>query len=319
MGMRRLRLVVMVLCALTSIAGQSRATPVAWLGPACAASKGRFESRLAALASPRELARVSGNVSIRAGRGKLSLQLELTLADQPLGERRFEVKDCAEAAELAAVAIGMAAAPAGESAATGAEPPPVEPPANEAPREPSDERASPPRRPAAQHELELRLGVLGLLELGILPDPAWGASAELGFGVGRRWSLALLGSASLAQEFVLPGGKLTRLSLVSAILRGCARILSRDAIGLDACAGLEGIWSHGEGEGFDVNHSAAFLQLAPHVAADFSLEAPRHLEWHAELGASVPLTRPRFLAEQREVSRAWPLLPAARLGPIVRF
>jgi hypothetical protein len=251
------------------------------------------------------------------------LRLELTLADQPLGERRFEVKSCDEAAELAAVVIAMAAAPSGQSAPPPAKPPAVEPTAENMAREPRDDRSErrlPRRRPArSERELELRLGLRGQLEFGVLPSPAWGASAELGIGIRGRWSVAALASASLAQERVLDENKLTRLNVASFIVRGCLTLLSQNALRLDGCAGIEGIWTRGEGRRFDVNHSAALVQAAPHAAADFSFEAPRAVEWHAELGASVPLTRPRFLAEQQAVSRSWPLLPAARVGPVWRF
>jgi len=320
-GMRRFRLAMTVLCALSTVAGRSRAASVAWRGPDCRASQSRFESRLAAMAAPADLARVSGSASTHVARGRVFLRLDLALADRPLSERSFEAKTCDEAAELAAVVVAMAAAPSGQSAPSPAQPPTDEKATKMAlePRDDRSERRPPRPSPAlSDREVQLRLGVRGLLQFGALPSPAWGGSAEFALGIGRRWSVAALASASLAQERALDE-KLTRLNVASLILRGCLALLAQNAFRLDGCAGAEGIWTRGEGRGFEVNHSAAFVQAAPHAAADFSFEAPRHVEWHAEIGASLPLTRPRFLAEQREVSRSWPLLLAARFGPFWRF
>ena len=298
---------------------------MAWQGPACLDSRAVFEQRLAALVKPADAARLSGSVVVAASGGSFDVRLSLALAGRPLGERHFQARTCKAAAETAAVAAAMAAfsddaaSPAAAPSA-GASSPDTSG-AWEKKRDPepdfSGERA---RRPSAGSlRAQPRVGLLAFAQVGLLPSPALGGALELGVGVGRRWSLALQGGVSREQEHSHGSERSTFLRLLFGAARVCFAPLATASVRLDACGGVQLLWTRGHGQGFDIDRSASLVTGAPLLALDFSLRAPEFLEWRVQLEGSVPLSRRRFLVDGREEARAAALTFSARLGPVVRF
>jgi hypothetical protein len=267
---------------------------------------------------------LAGAVTVSPVGNRFNVRLEVSLSGKALGERRFEADDCPGAAKIAAIGAAMAAfsesskeaptepAPA-TSVAPSATPTPAPPvvPAPAASREPAP--SSSPWR------AQPRIGVLGTAQAGVLPDVAWGGALELGVGIGRRWSLALLGSISLEQARDIDAERRALLRLFTGVARGCFAPLLHERLQLDTCGGVQLLWTHGEGSGFDVNHAASLLAVAPLLGLGFSLRAPKLVEWRAEVEGFVPLSRRRFLVDGQQVARASALGVTARLGPVLRF
>ena len=319
--MRRAWLALMLLAA-GAFAERARAEPArfSWHGPACRGSAALLESRLAELVEPRDRERLAGSVAATQRAGSYGIELSIVLDGRPLGTRRFEAASCARAAETAAVAASLAvyegqAEPEGV-AETGIRP---DTGARRPERTPDLSRSlrAPPQEPA--HLLEARLGVLGSVEVGALPQPAWGGALGLELGVGKRWSLALLASMTATQERTLQAAQSVHLSLLSGAARGCWAPLSNARIRLDGCTGARWTQARGRGEGFDVSHTGSLTWLAPLLGVNFSVRGPSYLEWRAELEGSMPLSRRRFLVDGNEVASAAIVVAAARIGVVSRF
>jgi hypothetical protein len=314
------RLALMLL-AFGVLPQRARAEPArfSWRGPACAEGAPQLELRLAELVAPQELARLGGRVSVTRDRGRYAVELSIDLDGRALGARRFEVESCARAAETAAVAASLAVYDGEDepavAAASGISPDIW----TRRPDPTPDFSRPPPPSPPPEPRLEARLGMLGVVELGALREPAWGGGLELGLGLGKRWSLSLSGSATASQRRALREQQAVALSVRSAGARVCAAPLRRDLYRLDGCAGARLVQARGEGQGFDFNRSATLLWAAPLLGLDFSLRKPRFLEWRCELEGSVPLTRRRFLVDGSEVSRAAAITAALRLGAVWSF
>jgi len=303
-------------CSLISV---SRAAPAApdlrWAGPECGDAQPTFESKLAALVAPSDRAQLSGQVSIERRGAALSVTLSLELGEKPLGERRIEVKTCAAAAETAAVAASLAVFSGAEASSP---PAPEANPVAPFEREPSPRPEPPPPPAPARVSPELRAGLLATVDGRALPALAPGAAVEVGLGLGR-FSAAISGGATLAQDHALDAAESARLRLWSGQVRGCYAALRAEPVRFDTCVGLRGLWMRGQGQGFAVNRDGSLSALAPALELDISLRVPPPIEWRFELEAAVPLARPRFVVRSREAAQLEAVTWAARLGPMLRF
>jgi hypothetical protein len=285
-----------------------------WEGPHCRASAPLFHSRLGKLLDDSEQRRLSGRVRI-AGRAKRwMVDVSIELDGRHLGERRFEAKSCEAAAETAAVTASLAVFEGPERAPNEtAQRAPVPAPSR------TEQRPPLVRTKAAPPPVEPRLGVLGGLEGGALPQWGLGANLIAEIGLSDRHSFALLGSFTAEQERPLGDGRSVSLRLLSATARSCSALASGARYRLDGCAGARFMTVLGQGAGFDVNRAASLQWVAPMLAVSASLRAPSVVEWRLELDASLPLSRRRFLVDGEEVSRPDVLLLGLRLGPVLRF
>jgi hypothetical protein len=283
-----------------------------------------FAARLEQLVDAKDRARLSGSVTIARRGTTLETNLVLVLDGRELGQRRFETPSCQKAAEASAVAAALAVFAASE-----AQEPAPETVGSTAPRANIWALGADPvpdftrdRRPAplpASRGLEPRVGLLGAVHLGVLPELAPALALELGLAFGSRWSATVSGTVSGEQERIVDEGRSAALRVISGEGRACFAPLVGSKVRLDGCAGVALWWLRGHGQRFDVNRSASLFALAPLLAADLSLRAPRFIEWHLQLQASAPLARARFLVDEREINRARPLTASLRLGPFVRF
>jgi hypothetical protein len=291
-----------------------------WRGPECTSDAALLEGRLAELVEPRDRERLAGSVAVTKSAGRYGVELSIDLDGRPLGTRRFDANSCARAAETAAVAASLAVYE-GEGEPEGVAESGVSPNIWTRRPEPAPDfsRARPAPTPKPEPLLEARLGVLGLLELGALPKPAWGGALQLELGLGKRWSLAVLGSLSAAQERTVHAPQSVRLSLLGGAARACVAPLQGARLRLDGCAGARLAQARGRGEGFDVSRSASLIWLAPLLGLNFSVRGPSYLEWRGELDGAVPLARRRFLVDGNEVARAAAVVATARLGVVLRF
>ncbi|HEX2876942.1 MAG TPA: hypothetical protein VHP33_37070 [Polyangiaceae bacterium] len=293
-----------------------------WRGPGCRDFQPAFEARLAQLVDPADRGHLAGAVTVSPVGNRFDVRLEVSLGGKALGERRFEAADCPGAANIAAVGAAMAAfssaSRAPDPAPTVSAPPE---PAASSPlaAAPAPEASGEQTPSSSSWRAQPRLGVLGTAQAGVLPDVAWGVALELGVGLGRRWSFAVLGSISLEQARDIDAERRALLRSFSGVARGCFAPLLYQRLQLDACGGVQLLWVHGEGSGFDANHSASLFAAAPLVGLGFSLRAPELVEWRAELEGFVPLSRRRFLVDGQQVARASALGVTARLGPVLRF
>lgn len=312
----------LMLLAAGAFSGRARAqdTRFAWRGPDCSGSAPVLESRLAELIEPKDRQRLAGSVAVTRSTDHYSVEVSIDLDGRPLGTRRFDAKDCARAAETAAVAASLAVYD-GEGEPQGAAESGISPDIWTQRPDPTPDfsrprpAAPPPREPV----VEPRVGVLGLVEVGALPKPAVGGAVELELGLGRRWSLGALGSITSEQARRLQAPQTVYLSLRSAAVRACAAPRLERRYRVDACAGARLTQARGRGEGFDVNRSASLTWAAPLVGFDVSVRAPSFLEWRGELEGSVPLSRRRFLVDGSEVARPAFVVAALRVGVVVRF
>lgn len=301
---------------------RAEASKLAWHGPACLTSQAAFEERLTQLVKPVDAARLSGGVAVSARGDGFDVQLSLALGGRPLGERHFQARTCKAAAETAAVAAAMAAFSddAALPAAGARESSPDNSGAWARERDPepdfSRQRARPAGRPV---RAQPRAGLLAFAQAGVLPSPVVGGALELGVGLGRRWSLAVQGGVSGAQEHDHGTERSTFLRVLFGAARGCFAPLAAERVRLDACTGVQLLWIRGHGEGFDIDRSASLATAAPLVALDLSLQAPEFLEWRVQAEGSAPLSRRRFLVDGRELARAAALTFSVRLGPVLRF
>jgi hypothetical protein len=291
-----------------------------WEGPNCRASAPLFHSRLGKLLGDAELRRLSGRVRIARRTKPWVVDVSIELDGRHLGDRRFEAKSCEAAAETAAVTASLAVFevtdPAPEEPVKQTPvvaPPRAEEPAAEAPARPAPPRVEP------EPLVEPRLGALGALEIGGLPQSALGAGvlAELGFAA--RHSVGLMGTITAEQERELGDGRSVASRLLSMTGRACSALASGGRYRVDGCAGAHFMTVLGQGAGFDVNRTGSLQWVAPMLAVSASLRAPSVVEWRLEVDASLPLSRRRFLVDGEEVSRPDALLFGLRLGPVLRF
>jgi hypothetical protein len=292
----------------------------AWRGPDCPGSAALLEQRLAELVEPSDRERLAGSVAVTRTADRYGVEVTIDLDGHLLGTRRFEAKSCAHAAETAAVAASLAVY-AGEGEPKGAAESGISPDIwTRAPEPvPDFSRPRPAPKARAQPLLQARLGVLGQVEIGNLPEPAWGGALELELGVGKRWSFAVLGSVTTEQQRPVRAQQIVHLSTLSSVTRACVAPLVDDHYRLDGCAGAQLMQTRGRGEGFDVNRSATLTWAAPLLGVDFSVRAPSRVEWRLELAGSVPLSRRRFLVDGSELSRVTAVVATARLGLVWRF
>jgi hypothetical protein len=291
-----------------------------WRGPDCASSEALLERRLAELVERNDRERLAGSVTVTKSAGHYGVELSIDLDGRPLGTRRFEATSCARAAETAAVAASLAVYE-GESEPKGAAESGISPDIWTGRPDPTPDFSRPRPAPKAEPEplLDARLGLLGSLEIGALPEPAWGGALELELGVGKRWSFAVLGGLTSEQERTVQAAQSVHLSLRSGSARACVAPLLGARLRLDGCAGARLTQARGRGEGFDVNRTASLTWLAPLLGINFSVRGPSYVEWRGELDGAVPLARQRFLVDGNEVARAAPVAAAARLGVVLRF
>jgi hypothetical protein len=318
--MRWARFVMIGVVGLAARGASAQPLGFDWRGPGCRAFQPAFEAQLGQLVEPALRDHLAGAVTVSPVGKRFDVRLEVSLSGKALGERRFEADDCAGAAKIAAIGAAMAAF--SESSASPA-PDPAPPPAvSTAPAPAAASAPAVSREPAPSSSpwrAQPRIGVLGAAQVGVLPDVAWGGALELGVGIGRRWSLALLGSVSLEQARDIDAEHRALLRLFTGVARGCFAPLLHERLELDTCGGVQLLWTHGEGSGFDVNHAASLLAVAPLLGLGFSLRAPELVEWRAEVEGFVPLSRRRFLVDGQQVARASALGVTARLGPVLRF
>ncbi|HVY25993.1 MAG TPA: hypothetical protein VHB79_05550 [Polyangiaceae bacterium] len=312
----------LMLLAAGAVSARARAqeSHFAWRGPDCTSSAPLLERRLAELVEPQDRPRLAGSVAVTQGADRYAVEVSIDLDGRPLGTRRFEAKDCARAAETAAVAASLAVFD-GQGEPQGAAESGISPDIWTRRPDPTPDfsrpRSEPP--PAQEPLLRPRLGLLGLVEVAALPEPAAGGAAELELGVGQRWSLGLLGSMTAEQGRQLQATQTVSLWLRSAALRACVAPKLEARYRVDACAGASVNEARGRGEGFDENRTASLTWLAPLLGVNLSVPAPSFIEWRGELEASAPLSRRRFLVNGSEVSRASFVVVALRFGALLRF
>jgi hypothetical protein len=318
--MRWARLLMLGVVGLVARGASAQPLGFDWRGPGCPAFQPAFEAQLGQLVEPALRDRLAGAVTVSPVGNRFDVRLEVTLGGKALGERRFEAADCAGAAKIAAIGAAMAAFSESSKEAPTTPAPAASVAPSAAPTPPPEPEASPDPVPGASpSSVQPRLGALAVAQAGVLPGVAWGGALELGIGVGQRWSFAVLGSVSLEQARDIDAQHQALLRLFTGVARGCFAPLLRDGVQLDACGGLQLLWTRGEGSGFDVNHSASLLAVAPLLGIGISLRAPESVEWRAELEGFVPLSRRRFLVDGQQVARASSLGVSARLGPVLRF
>jgi hypothetical protein len=319
--MRRAWLALMLLAA-EAFAERARADPArfSWYGPDCQGNAVLLERRLAELVEPEDRARLTGRVAVTSGAGRYGVELTIELDGRPLGTRRFEAASCARAAETAAVAASLAVYE-GRGEPDGVAGSGVSPDIWSQRPEPAPDFAGPvPARPEPSPRwLETRVGLLGSVDIGALPRPAWGGALALELGVGTRWSLSLLGSMTATQARSVGAAQTVHLSLLGGAARACVAPLLPARVRLDACSGAWLRQARGRGDGFDVSRTGSLTWLAPMLGVSFSVRGPRYVEWRGELEGAMPLARRRFLVDGNEVARAAPIVAAARIGLVSRF
>lgn len=319
--MRRVWLALMLLAA-GSLTRRARAEEArfAWRGRECAGSAPLLERRLAELVEPRDRERLAGSVAVTHGASGYGVELTIHLDGRPLGTRRFEVANCARAAETAAVAASLAVYD-GTGEPEGAAESGISPDIWTRRPDPVPDFSRPRPVPKAAPEplLEARLGLLGGVEVGALPEPAWGGALELELALGDRWSFAVLAGMTASQQRSVAEQHSVHLSLLSGAARTCGAPLLAARFRLDGCAGARLMQARGQGEGFDLSRTANLNWVAPLLGIDFSIRGPSYVEWRAELEGSVPLSRRRFLVDGDEVAGAGVVVAAARLGALLRF
>jgi hypothetical protein len=292
----------------------------AWRGPDCATSAPLLEQRLAELIEPPDRERLAGEVEVTRTANRYGVELTIDVDGRRLGKRHFEAKHCAQAAEMAAVAASLAIYN-GEREQKGVAETGISPDIWTKRPEPTPDfllRSSTPAAPPPT-TLQARVGVLGVLEIGALPKPAWGGALTLELGLGKRWSFAALGSITAEQRQAVRDQKAVFLSAWSGRGRVCLAPLFGTHYRLDGCAGAQLMQARGRGEGFDVSHSATLTWAAPLLGVDFSFLAPSYVEWRWEVDGSLPLSRRRFLVDGSEVSRAAVVVAGVRIGAVLRF
>jgi hypothetical protein len=319
--MRRAWLALMLFAAgLFAERAQADSARFRWRGPECAGSAALLEGRLAELVEPRDRERLTGSVAVTHGAGHYSVELSIDLDGRPLGTRRFDANSCARAAETAAVAASLSVYE-GEGEPEGVAESGISPDIWTRQPDPTPDFSRPRPAPKQKREprLEARLGLLGLLEVGALPKAAWGGALQLELGVGKRWSFAVLGSLTAAQEHTVRLPQSVHLSLRGGVARACVAPLLGARLRLDGCAGARLTLARGRGEGFDVSRTASLTWLAPLLGVNLSARGPSYLEWRGELDGAVPLARRRFLVDGNQVARPAAVVAAARLGVVLRF
>jgi hypothetical protein len=320
--MRRARLALMLFAAgfLTQQHARADEARFAWHEPDCASNAPLFERRLAELLEPRDRERLAGRVAVTRSPGGYDVELSIELDGRALGTRRFRADSCARAADTAAVAASLAVYD-GEGEPQGSAENGITPDIWTRRPEPTPAASRPPLVPLAPPEplLEARLGLLGLVEIGALPNAAWGGTLLLELGVGKRWSFGVLGSLTASQRRAVQEPRSVHLSTSSAAVRACAAALRGVRLRLDGCAGVQLTQARGRGEAFDNNRTATLTSVAPALGVNFSVQATSYVEWRAELEGALPLSRRRFLVDGDEVARADAVAAAARLGAVLRF
>jgi hypothetical protein len=319
--MRSAWLALMLLAAgAVTLRAHAQGPRFAWRGPDCATSAPLLEKRFAELVEPRDRERLAGAVEITRTGKRYGVELTIDVDGRRLGTRRFEATSCARATETAAVAASLAVYD-GNGEPKGAAETGISPEIWTRHPEPTPnfpQRLSSPPAPSPSM-LQARVGILGVLEIGTLPRPAWGGALALELGLGKRWSVAALASLLAEQRQAVGDQKVVFLSALSGSARVCLAPLVAAHYRLDGCAGAHLMHARGRGEGFDVSHAATLTWVAPLAGLNFSFVAPNYVEWRGELDGSLPLSRRRFLVDGSEVSRAAAVAAGVRIGALLRF
>jgi hypothetical protein len=316
---------------LSLVAFQARAENAAialtWEAPA------ECPSRDSVVAAVERLVRAAPETPLVA-RARVTHERDRWIAElrTPSGRRTLEAESCLVLAETAVVILAIAVDP--DAADQRAERPSLkerdEPrpevfpgadsvvPEHQAPPVPQN----PPRNveqlrnPAPdRQQWSASLSLRALLEIGILPGPAAGATLALGVERGI-WGAELAGSALLPQDGELDqsGGGGGTFYWFAGHALGC--LAPKTALMWHACAGVEVGELIGTGFGVDVPKTGRALWFGPLVTSGARFHLGGDLSLEARAGLALPVPRPPAfgLDALGEVHRPAALSGRAELG-----
>ncbi|MGC4087206.1 MAG: hypothetical protein QM756_04740 [Polyangiaceae bacterium] len=237
--------------------------------------------------------------------------VELTTRTNPADaphQRTLNGRSCAEVTDAAAVVIAMAVQDAAreqerEAAEHDEAPGPIEQP------EPLKETTARPVPPATKGAAKVASGsyITGLFALGALADSAALPGGSLGVSVdaGFRYAvlrLALEGSAWVPRTLDLGAGRSAEFSLIAGAALACVEHEVGPVLGL-GCGGFELGRLAGEGSGITDPRLGSATWQALRVDVGAAYPSRRALRFSGRFGAAVPLTRPVFQLDQKDVYR----------------
>jgi hypothetical protein len=271
-------------------------------------------------------------IRARVSRADRGWQLELTfVAPSSTRARRFEVRECAATADLAAVTLALALDPEGQGLGSDAPRPSLDSLAGGTgdanvdptlpglspvpdPHEPSaDAQGGTPSAsiaPAAAVPIGIDLGLGGLLDPTGLGEPNFGATAwvtarreRLSLGVHGDWLPS-------ARADVAAGGGV-HLALAAAGVRGCYG----PSVALGLCTELEAGALQASGEALEHARTARDLWLAPGASVEVTGALAGSIQIVSRVGVLVPLVRGEYLVNGGELAhRTPPIVMRLALG-----
>ncbi len=246
------------------------------------------------------------------------------------GSREVRNPECSELILALALAISITLDPLHAATSTPAEPEPpaAPPPAADDVATPADAAppvATPPavarqdRAPAgkvgtAGERVTWHVGAAAIGALEAAPHLAFGGRLALAARRGR-WALGVEGWSTLPSAQAGADGGEVQVSLVSAALTPCFRLVG----GFSLCAlGSLGAM-HAEGRGVDAPRTDNVLHATAGGRALLALPLGSTFELSANLDLAATLNRPRFQLDSAEVWRPAPLLALLGIGAGARF
>lgn len=227
------------------------------------------------------------------------------------GRRHITVERCSDAADFVALAVVLAVnpdfAPApgidSPGAATPADAEAISPFGPSAAEEPAPETAGPSlpaREPSVDKEktpLFLSFGVRGELDAGTFPSPRGGIAID-GAVSWPHWFLSLSGALyPEVQENLAGASGPIAFSLLALRARGCY-LFGRPSVRLGPCLSAEmGTIQAGQTSGHVDPPEATELWSAVSAGLEGQLAVLPWLSPFATVGATFPLTRPRFILD----------------------
>ena len=188
-----------------------------------------------------------------------NLRARMTFTDgpSPAGERFLEASDCQELIRSVALSIAvtadallaMAPAVAAATSMPAATSPAASSPAASSPAAVPPPEVAGPQAPAAEPFADAgagpraRVELAGLGTVGVLPDPAAGASVGLGFGLGR-FTLVVEGRWLPEVTLRTTTGPSASLAWGGVGVRGCHHVSV-----VSLCLWASGAWIRGKGQG----------------------------------------------------------------------
>jgi hypothetical protein len=302
-----------------------------WHAPATCPSEAAVQAEVRSLLAGSTRNDVALTVSGDALEVNEGFEVELRFeSKEGPAQRVLTGRDCKEVAKAAALVIALAVDPGvkidphrssvlepepseQDASPPLAEPPPAEPPKSAPPPKLPAKKEAAPRVSKKPLPVSIEGALGGVVELGTVPSPAFGARAAVSIGIGS-WRGTLAGDFFPARTYDADQNTRLRMSIASgSALFGYAIALERHAVTPQLGLRLGNLDASARDAAAPVDANS--LLFGPELGVVGTLRAVGSLGFWLGLHGGLHLVRPRLLVENRGLAhQPQPLWGAASLG-----